>query len=147
MFDQYHWMFVHLFHAWILSLFFHAADVEQQMLNYLGSLCSRLEHANLSSSRTCSLKWFRFRSAQKLFQYPAGGLTIFHLSTRSQGCSCIVCIFPKILLSCRIHAGWKDFWYAIDLNRHRRILCEPISQLFKPEYPPISRLIVPFPPG
>lgn len=38
--------------------------------------------------------------------------------------------YPQILQPwCRLHARWKDFSGAIDLNRHRRILSEPISQL------------------
>lgn len=30
---------------------------------------------------------------------------------------------------CRVVVGWNDFQHAIDLNRHRRVLFEPISQL------------------
>lgn len=59
------------------------------------------------------------------------GLTVFYVSTWFSRCSCVDSIFT--LKSCSPDAGYmqdgKDFWRAIDLNGHRRILFEPISQL------------------
>lgn len=58
---------------------------------------------------------------------PAAGLKIFYISMIQLHC---FRYFPQIPQSWRrLHAGWKDFWHAIDLNRHRRILFEPINQL------------------
>lgn len=102
--------------------------------------CRSLQQQNL---------WLEMIHLQKyttLCHYP--GLTIFHLPTCFSQYSCIVFILfsnPGVLMQGRCGMEGLSTCY-----RSKRAQEDPLwanQSAFKPEYPPISRLIVPFPPG